>query len=184
MTVPLDFWDNTGTVSAHILTSVSSSAWRLRTRWDCSTTAVPSSRRASSACRFPPRRSCTSGPKGSGSTRSSTGRPSRRIAWRDVLEFAPEVIVLTCCGFSLERGEAEADLLRRYDGFADLPAARSGRVFASAGSAYFTRPGPRIVDSLEILAHLVHPEIFPAPPLDRAFAPVLTAPAPTGPAAR
>ncbi len=112
------------------------------------------------------------------------GQPSRRIAWRDVLEFAPEVIVLTCCGFSLERCEAEADLLRRYEGFADLSAARHGRVFATDGSAYFSRPGPRIVDSLEILAHFVHPEIFPAPPLDRAFAPVLTAPASTGPAAR
>ncbi len=112
------------------------------------------------------------------------GVPSRRIAWRDVQDFAPEVIVLTCCGFPLERCEAEADLLRRYDGFADLPAARSGRVFATDGSAYFSRPGPRIVDSLEILAHLVHPEIFPARPLDRAFAPVLTAPASTGPAVR
>jgi iron complex transport system substrate-binding protein len=112
------------------------------------------------------------------------GQPSRRIAWRDIVEFAPEVIVLTCCGFPLERCAAEAELLRQYEGFADLPAARTGRVFATDGSAYFSRPGPRIVDSLEILAHLVHPAVFPAPRLDHAFSPVLTARASTGPAGR
>ncbi|MGH9739911.1 MAG: cobalamin-binding protein [Candidatus Acidiferrales bacterium] len=99
-------------------------------------------------------------------------RPSRRIEWSRVVEFAPEVIVLTCCGFDLARCAAEADVLANFAGLHDLPAAQSGRVFATDGSAYFSRPGPRIVESLEILAHIAHPEIFSVPPLARAFTPV------------
>lgn len=97
------------------------------------------------------------------------GRPSTRIEWNRVLDFSPEVIVFTCCGFDLPRCRQEAAILMSFDGVASLPAVASGRVFATDGSAYFSRPGPRIVDSLEILAHLIHPEIFPAPSLDGAF---------------
>jgi iron complex transport system substrate-binding protein len=93
------------------------------------------------------------------------GRPSTRIEWERVLEFSPEVMVLTCCGYKLPRVIQEAETLARYPGFHDLPAAKANRVFATNGSDYFSRPGPRIIDSLEILAHLVHPEIFPAPPI-------------------
>lgn len=100
------------------------------------------------------------------------GRPSRRIDWQRVLEFSPEVVVLTCCGFKLVRCSVEASILSGFEGVHGLPAAQSGRIFATDGSAYFSRPGPRIVDSLEILAHLVHPELFAAPPLDHAFAQV------------
>ena len=96
-------------------------------------------------------------------------KPSYRIEWRRVLEFAPEVIVLTCCGFGLERVAQEGEILATFEGFSGLPATKTGRIFAADGSSYFSRPGPRIVDSLEILAHLVHPELFAAPPLSGAF---------------
>jgi iron complex transport system substrate-binding protein len=96
-------------------------------------------------------------------------RPSYRIDWRRALDFSPEVIVLTCCGFDLHRCAQEGELLARFEGVSELPAITAGRVFATDGSAYFSRPGPRIVDSLEILAHLIHPELFPAPPLAGAF---------------
>jgi iron complex transport system substrate-binding protein len=99
-------------------------------------------------------------------------RPSSRIEWRRVLDFAPEVIVLTCCGFDLARCRQEAEILARFEGAADLPAAKAGRVYATDGSAYFSRPGPRIVDSLEILTHLLQPELFPPPRLEAAFCPV------------
>ncbi|MGH9687674.1 MAG: cobalamin-binding protein [Candidatus Acidiferrales bacterium] len=99
-------------------------------------------------------------------------RPSRRIPWSRVVEFAPEVIVLTCCGFDLARCAAEADILAQFEDVHELPAAQWGRIFATDGSSYFSRPGPRIVESLEILAHIVHPEIFSAPPLARAFTPL------------
>lgn len=100
---------------------------------------------------------------------ATDGRPSRRIDWNRVLEFAPEIIVLTCCGFNLVRCAGEAEILARFERFNELPASQSGRIFATDGSTYFSRPGPRIVESLEILAHIVHPEIFPAPVLRNAF---------------
>ena len=99
-------------------------------------------------------------------------RPSYRIEWRRVIDFAPEVIVLTCCGFSLERVRQEGEVLAKFPGLAGLPAAESGRIFATDGSSYFSRPGPRIVESLEILAHLIRPELFAAPPLEGTFAPL------------
>src|SRR5437667_347071 len=100
---------------------------------------------------------------------SNLHKPSYRIEWHRVLEFRPQVIVLTCCGFGLERVRQEGEILATFEGFDDLPAARAGRVFATDGSSYFSRPGPRIVESQEILAHLIHPELFPPPPLPGAF---------------
>lgn len=86
--------------------------------------------------------------------------PSREVAWPEITAYAPEVIVLMPCGFDLARTLEElrhAVLPRAWD---DLPAARAGRVYAVDGSAYFNRPGPRIVDGLEILAEILHPERF------------------------
>jgi iron complex transport system substrate-binding protein len=99
-------------------------------------------------------------------------RPSCRIEWSKVLGFAPEVIVLTCCGFNLSRSAQEGEILATFEGVHDLPAAQAGRFYATDGSAYFSRPGPRIVESLEILGHLIHPDLFPAPPLVGAFLPL------------
>jgi iron complex transport system substrate-binding protein len=103
-------------------------------------------------------------------------RPSCRIAWDRVLDFAPEIIVLTCCGFNLESCGREAAILATFDGVHDLPAAKAGRIYATDGSAYFSRPGPRIVESLEILGHLVHPDLFPRPHLAGAFSAVRLTP--------
>ncbi len=100
---------------------------------------------------------------------SNLHRPSYRIEWSKVLDYSPEIVVLTCCGFSLERCEKEGEVLAKFDRLHELPAAKAERIFATDGSSYFSRPGPRIVESLEILAHLIHPEIFPAPPLPGAF---------------
>ena len=87
-------------------------------------------------------------------------KESRRVAWDDVIAFAPEVIVVTPCGFDLRRTVAEAErVLPSRNGWTALPAVRQGRVYAVDGNAYFSRPGPRIVDSLELLAELIHPEL-------------------------
>jgi iron complex transport system substrate-binding protein len=99
-------------------------------------------------------------------------KPSYRIEWSKILEFAPEIMVLTCCGYKLPKVEEEAKGLTRLERFYDLPAVKNSRVYATNGSDYFSRPGPRIVDSLEILAHLVHPEMFAPPPISDAFATV------------
>ena len=96
------------------------------------------------------------------------GEPSTRIAWSEVQAAAPEVIVLMPCGYDLERTLADGDVVRALPGWAALPAVRSGRVYAVDGSSYFNRPGPRLVDGLELLAHLLHPEVFAAPAVERA----------------
>jgi iron complex transport system substrate-binding protein len=91
------------------------------------------------------------------------GQPSARVTWRQVSDALPEVIVFMPCGYYLEDAEAEAERLYEQPEFAGTPAARSGMVFAVDASSYFSRPGPRIVDGLEMLAWAIHPEAFPQP---------------------
>lgn len=92
------------------------------------------------------------------------GMPSEKTPWDSVVQSAPEVIVLMPCGFEIERTLKELHLLYRLPGWRDLPAVKQRRVFAVNGSAYFNRPGPRLIDGLELLARLFHPEIFPGEP--------------------
>jgi iron complex transport system substrate-binding protein len=91
--------------------------------------------------------------------------PSRRIDWRDVLDYAPEVIVLIPCSLSLERVAGEFGALRDRPGWAELPAVKNARVYAGA-TELFSRSGPRLVDGVETLARIIHPETFvePLPP--------------------
>jgi len=96
------------------------------------------------------------------------GEPARATPWERVRSYAPEVVVLMPCGFGIERAADEAAQLYRLQGWSELPAAKNGKVYAVDGSAYFNRPGPRLVDGVEILAALIHPEAFPAPPRDAA----------------
>ncbi len=91
------------------------------------------------------------------------GQPSRTLKWDEVIAAQPEVLFIACCGFSVERTWQDVALLPTYPGWSDLPCARNGRVYVVDGSAYFSRPGPRLVDSLEILAHTLHPELSPLP---------------------
>jgi iron complex transport system substrate-binding protein len=99
------------------------------------------------------------------------GRPSRRVTWDDVRGADPEVVIVACCGFDLDRTRQDLPILRRQAGWADLAAVRDGRVYAVDGSQYFARPGPRVVDTLEIVAEILHPELFagrfPARPVFR-----------------
>lgn len=83
------------------------------------------------------------------------GEPSTDVPWQRVLEADPEVLVLMPCGFDLERTLAVAGEITGRPGFAGLSCGRSGRVIATDGSGYFNRPGPRIVDGLDILAAAV-----------------------------
>ena len=92
--------------------------------------------------------------------------PSRKVTWREVADAGPEVVVFMPCGYYLEEAEAEAEKLYEIPDFADTPAARLGNVFAVDASSFFSRPGPRIVDGLEILAWAAHPEAFPEPSAD------------------
>ena len=86
------------------------------------------------------------------------GEPSAKIEWRQVIEARPEVILLMPCGFDLRRTVKESTPLRALPGWNELPAVKSGNVFALNGNAYFSRPGPRLVNGLEILARVIDPE--------------------------
>ncbi len=91
------------------------------------------------------------------------GHHSTYADWAEIARFDPDVIVIVPCGFNLERAVAEAQVLATVPQWAKLSAVRSGHVFAADGNAYFNRSGPRLVDSLEILAHLFHPDRFSPP---------------------
>jgi iron complex transport system substrate-binding protein len=86
------------------------------------------------------------------------GEPSRRTSWDEILAWQPEVLVIACCGFEVERTLRDLPILTARPGWSDLPCVRDDRVFIVDGSAYFSRSGPRLVDSLEILADVLHPE--------------------------
>ncbi|HEX9038755.1 MAG TPA: cobalamin-binding protein [Ktedonobacterales bacterium] len=90
------------------------------------------------------------------------GGRSEQVAWERIVADQPEVMVIAACGFTEERAREDEPLLRALPGFADLPCARAGRVHFVDGAAYFSRPGPRLVDSLELLARFIHPQLFPA----------------------
>jgi iron complex transport system substrate-binding protein len=94
---------------------------------------------------------------------AAAGRHSEYIDWPAVRDFDPEVVAIMPCGFDLRRTLEEAPALAKLPGWDDVAAVRGGRVFAVDGNAYFNRSGPRLVESLELLAHLLHPRLFPPP---------------------
>jgi iron complex transport system substrate-binding protein len=85
---------------------------------------------------------------------------SIRIAWSDVVDWAPEVLVITPCGFNLEQVVAQSAALIGYPNWFELPAVRDGRVYAVDANSYFARPSLRVIEGTELLAHLIHPELF------------------------
>jgi iron complex transport system substrate-binding protein len=95
--------------------------------------------------------------------RSLLADPGAHSRWIDLDELAaadPDVVVVLPCGFTLERTRAELPALAALPGFRALRAVREGRVFLADGHHYMNRPGPRLVESLEILAEILHPDVF------------------------
>ena len=91
---------------------------------------------------------------------SREGADSVRIPWDEVREFGPEVLIITPCGYNLERVLELSKKLSTYPGWSELPAVKQNQVYAVDANSYFARPGPRVVDGTELLAHLIHPELF------------------------
>jgi iron complex transport system substrate-binding protein len=91
------------------------------------------------------------------------GRHSGYIEWDAVRAVEPDVLLIAPCGFDLARSSLESRRLFNLPGFRELTAVRTGRAFVIDGNAYLNRSGPRIVDSLEILAHLIRPDLFELP---------------------
>ncbi len=92
-----------------------------------------------------------------------SGRHSSYVSWHDLAAYDPQVMLVLPCGFDLDRTLREWRILKQQPGWAGLSAVQNGRVLAIDGNAYFNRSGPRLVDSLEILGHLVHPDRLAAP---------------------
>jgi iron complex transport system substrate-binding protein len=90
---------------------------------------------------------------------SAEGKDSVRIAWEDLRSAEPEVLIVACCGHTVERTQKDVPLLEALPGWQQMRAIREGRTFLADGSAYFSRPGPRIVDTLEMIATMLHPEV-------------------------
>jgi iron complex transport system substrate-binding protein len=90
----------------------------------------------------------------------TAGQHSPWMTWDDLRRRDPEVIFVAPCGFDLERTHQEMPALTRRPDWPDLRAAREGRVYLADGNQFFNRPGPRLIESLEILAEVLHPEAF------------------------
>jgi len=93
----------------------------------------------------------------------AAGDRSRPTTAEEMAAYAPEVIVLAPCGYYQQDTLRALEAARLPRGWHDLPAVREGRVWAVDATSYFSRPGPRVVDGAEILARLLHPELFGEP---------------------
>lgn len=99
---------------------------------------------------------------------AAPGEPSERITWERFARSEPEVVILMPCGFDAGRALSEAAALADTEGWGETPAVRGGRVWAVDANSYFSRPAPRLVDGVETLARILHPETFPDVPDERA----------------
>ncbi len=87
------------------------------------------------------------------------GERSQERSWEDAVAANPDIVLVMPCGYDAQIAHREAEMHREQ-----LAALGAGEVVAVDASAYFSRPGPRIVDGLELLAHIIHPELFPESP--------------------
>ncbi len=89
-----------------------------------------------------------------------SGKHSSWISWEEICQSDPDILVVLPCGFGLKRTREEMYWLTDRSEWSSLKAVKSGSVYITDGHQYFNRPGPRLVESLQILAEIVHPEVF------------------------
>ena len=100
------------------------------------------------------------------------GADSVRISWSEIASWSPEVLIVSPCGFDTGKAIELTQQLLKQPGWNEILAVRYDRVFAVDANAYFARPGPRVVDGVELLAHLLHPDLCPWHGPADAFSPV------------
>ena len=88
-------------------------------------------------------------------------QPSQRREWHELIDAAPDIIFIALCGFNIERSLQDVEAFLKEDGFVELHRRTGTEVYLVDGNAYFSRPGPRLVDALEIMANALHPDIHP-----------------------
>lgn len=94
---------------------------------------------------------------------ASHGRPSRRATLQELVDCAPDILLLMPCGMDVDRAEREFLALKDLADWQAIPAVRRGQVYALDACGLFSRSGPRLVDGLELLGQILHPEVFPGP---------------------
>jgi iron complex transport system substrate-binding protein len=102
--------------------------------------------------------------------------PGASITWATLQAYQPEVLLLMPCGMSLTEAQMTCSAMQHWSGWQEIPAVKHGQVFLINGYSYGLRPGPRIVDVLELLAGLIHPDIFgdKLPPVGQVYGPLLS----------
>lgn len=90
-------------------------------------------------------------------------QPSTQVSWETLCETNADVVFIACCGFNVPRTLEDVDMISRRNGWNELSAVKKKRVYVTDGNAYFSSPGPRLVDSLEILANALYPRIHKLP---------------------
>ena len=91
---------------------------------------------------------------------AENGKHSPFVEWQQIYDANPDILIVASCGFSIARTLQEIDLLLNLPGWRDLEAVKNNRVYIADGNAYFNRSGPRIVDTIEILAEIITPKYF------------------------
>lgn len=91
----------------------------------------------------------------------AVGKPSSTCSWSDVQAAEPDFVFVACCGFSSQRALQDIEALRNKPDWQRIPAVAKGKVLVADGNNFFSRPGPRLMHGLEILAHALHPHIHP-----------------------
>ena len=97
-------------------------------------------------------------------------QPSQRREWHELIDAAPDIIFIALCGFNVERSLQDVEAFLKTEGFIELHQRNGTQVYLVDGNAYFSRPGPRLVDALAIMANALHPDTHPLPDgMDAAF---------------
>ena len=113
----------------------------------------------------------------------SRGTPSFRIKPKDVIDAAPDILLVACCGYNAEQAHKECQCLPLPRAWQDIPAVRENRVYALEANSYFSRPGPRLIIGVEALAKLFHPAIQVSEEAQRAVTPMHSTSATVAPTA-
>ena len=100
---------------------------------------------------------------------SVSGTDSKFCSWDEIKKTNPDIIIMMPCGFVIKRTLKDLHFLQNIKGWEELKAVKENKVFVVDGNNYFNRPGPRLVDSAEILAEIIHPEIFERKYLEDAW---------------
>jgi iron complex transport system substrate-binding protein len=98
--------------------------------------------------------------------------PSFRVSERQIIEAAPEVMIVAPCGYTKEQSRDEYLSLTFSTEWANIPAVRNGRVYAMDANSYISRPGPRLVTGMEAMAKAIHPYVTVRTGAEAALLPI------------